>query len=756
MNKLNINEISDNQLEAFSSHINTLINSVKNNNDFYTSRAIIDKVILQDEDVDLSDRNSVVYQRINNDNLIERVVEEEDIDEFSTLKDPILYRIYRTWVNNIKNACFPTSGDYVNIDRNFSSQFYKMGLKKFLPEVNQAWINIIKTENQRFNFKKKYSAAIAELVAYGNTGIVHYYDPSENIVNIKTPGIGRFSIYPMTDNWRESNLILEYDINYSDLLNRADLNPELIEAIKPVLNYNDLGDNQFTGSTSRLTDVTTQAPYGQVRCYDLFLPSVYLEDNQDRKNPITAKGVYITAIQAPETIEGTDLEAFGFKDNLVILAAYQDANPHDHGICLAAAGTTLPGVFYHQGFIRPFLSHQLLLNQLISGTSRVVGLLCDPPLNIIRNQDYDYDNRLEIPEFEPGAMYEGFDVKALIPPEYNQVVSQYGALTQVVTNIVEQSSGLSKAQMSGVTSSRTSASEIKEVVSSGQLNIVDASNQFDEEVLQPSVSNRIILTQQFLREQIQEIEDPAMREAMLLENPLFERLLNYSGIEEMYEQFYEENQNELDKNSEILDTIEGLFGEIKQLQEFAASPPKDFVPPDVTINPETLEQTPNAAEIEQLKMQHEQNEKAQRDQALNDVKLKQKEIERKKKEINGNVQEIPEPSLGLYYDLLAYPIKESDVQITGSKTTLSKEYARQNLKEFVGFLQAAPEILAEYDMSSVVEYFARTLSIPLSKLKKDEAEKRRDEAAKQQQAEFEQQLQLKYAQTPGAQPPKFR
>ena len=61
MNKLNINEISDNQLEAFSSHINTLINSVKNNNDFYTSRAVIDKVILQDEDVDLSDRNSVVY-----------------------------------------------------------------------------------------------------------------------------------------------------------------------------------------------------------------------------------------------------------------------------------------------------------------------------------------------------------------------------------------------------------------------------------------------------------------------------------------------------------------------------------------------------------------------------------------------------------------------------------------------------------------------------------------------------------------------
>ena len=106
--------------------------------------------------------------------------------------------------------------------------------------------------------------------------------------------------------------------------------------------------------------------------------------------------------------------------------------------------------------------------------------------------------------------------------------------------------------------------------------------------------------------------------------------------------------------------------------------------------------------------------------------------------------------------MLAYPIKESDVQVTGSKTTLSKEYARQNLKEFVGFLQAAPEILAEYDMSSVVEYFARTLSIPLSKLKKDEAEKRKDEAAKQQQAEFEQQLQLKYAQTSGAQPPKFR
>ena len=118
-----------------------------------------------------------------------------------------------------------------------------MGLKKFLPEVNQAWINIIKTENQRFNFKKKYSAAIAELVAYGNTGIIHYFDPVDNIVNIKTPGIGRFSIYPMTDNWRESNLILEYDVNYSDLLNRADLNQDLIEAIKPILTYRDLGDN---------------------------------------------------------------------------------------------------------------------------------------------------------------------------------------------------------------------------------------------------------------------------------------------------------------------------------------------------------------------------------------------------------------------------------------------------------------------------------------------------------------------------------
>ena len=746
--KFKIEDISDAHKDLLVEQLEVLIKNVQDNDEFDLKREAVDRVILQDTYHDYYNLPATsTNHSVNNERLAES--SEEEADEFSSLHDPILYRLSRSWVNNIKNACFPINGEWTDIKRKHCKFLKDLGLKEFIPDANQAWVNIIKTENEKFLFKKKYSASISELVNYGNTGVVHYYDPDEHYVNIATPGLSRLSVYPITDRWREANLVYEYDRNYSELTGRTDLNQDIIRAIKPQTSLIDLSNRDDQRGSTRQKEVEQRTPpYGKVRLYDIFVPSLYLEDLEDESDPIIGEGLYLTVLHNPQFKNGRRAQEFGYSRNTLILKASKNVSRLEHGILLAAAGTTMPGVFYHQGFIAPFLSHQMLLNQLISSVSRVVALLADPALSLLRQDGYDFDEVDRPQELIPGAEYEGWDVKAIIPPEYFQVLNQYSALQGLVGDKVETGSGMSKQQLAGTESGRRSASEVREAISSGQLNVFDATDQYDSEILQQSLINRIGLTQKILRDQIEsEVEAQSspdedndyLYEEALEDNELFLRLLEFSGIEDLYEEFYQKRTKELMDNDDIINQIEQLVKQITSLQELAQSEIPPPVASPVTIDPQTGIETPTQLEQDQAEEAYYQQEEARRQEAINQIQALQDQIESAKLKIK-DIKEIPEPSYKIYYEILSHPIRDSDVQVTGSKTSMAKDFARQNMKEFTAYLEAVPGAMSDYDMADMTKQYARDLGLNITFIKKDEAEKRREEEELARKAQLNEQF----------------
>ena len=89
----------------------------------------------------------------------------------------------------MSNLCFPSNGDWLKIDRSFSEFFYETGIEGFLPFINDAWVDIIKTENQRFGLKGKYKVAMAEMISYGNTVLGHSYNPKLHFLEPFAPSI---------------------------------------------------------------------------------------------------------------------------------------------------------------------------------------------------------------------------------------------------------------------------------------------------------------------------------------------------------------------------------------------------------------------------------------------------------------------------------------------------------------------------------------------------------------------------------------
>jgi hypothetical protein len=130
-------------------------------------------------------------------------------------------------------------------------------------------------------------------------------------------------------------------------------------------------------------------------------------------------------------------------------------------------------------------------------------------------------------------------------------------------------------------------------------------------------------------------------------------------------------------------------------------------------------------------------------------------IEKKQLEVK-DLPDIPEPSLKLYYEVLSYPIKSSDIVATGAQTTMAKDFTRQFLKEWTGFIGAlGPEGQSELDPVKLIEAFTRTTNFMLGDVTRDPEDKERMKAAAQAEAARLQQLQEMAASNPGSQIPKI-
>jgi len=743
-------------------HIKFLLNRSFNSDDLDTQREAVDRAIKQEFD----DGYVFGHNRITDNQQLNRFQAEsqeylDGQDEFSSLYIPLLLSLYRAWMMHTKNAIFPANGDWVDIKRKNSRFFNKYGIAEFLPNANEAWVNILKTENQRFGFKEKYTSSLAENITYGNTGLLHFYDEDNHYVDVKVPGIKDVSIFPETDRWEESNIVIRYDVNYADLKRRGDFNQEFVSVIKPSMKGGTAFDGERMGSSRRQEEESNHTPYGKVRLYDIYIPSVYLDNPDSEGEAIQGDSLYITVAKDANVVDNFSDLGINNGDTTFILKVSQGVDKVSHGIRLAKAGPTLPGVFYHQGFLIPFLPHQVLLNQMVSGASRTTAMIVDPPLQLIRDPSADFE-QTPPDEFAPGAQYEGYNVSALIPPEYYQVINQFQAFSEYIQGVVEKGSGLSRQQMGVFNDGKRSAAEVREVNSAGQMGVADVSSYFDEQVLQPSITNRIQRTQRILKEQIEEVVGPYdpelldidFYEEVLEENELFVRLLEFSGLEEAYEEFYQRKLHEAIDNKRVKQELEGMLQQIQSLQEFAASEIPPFIAPPSGIDPQTGMLAISDAEIDQMEAAHVQQEEMARDNAIKQAQSLQLEVEMKTLQLK-DITPVPEPSLFTLYQILTAPISESDVIITGSKTSLSKDLMRANLANYYEFLgKLPPEVVRTVDLEQIHKGVVKASDLGLTDIRKDEATIRKEEEQVQKQAQLEQQLRLKMAENPGSQVPK--
>lgn len=769
MEAIDFNSLDEEQFKAVEDFVLMIKDRAFTREEFDYRRYQMDLALKQQYlDKGLYDRSYVTYNL--GDDQIQQLVGEEafaesndyEADSNSDLYLPLLLKFYRALHVNMANLCFPANGDWLNVTRSFSQYFYETGIEGFLPFVNDAWVDIIKTENQRFNTQEKYLSALGEVISYGNTVLGHSYNPDLHYIEPYTPGIGASAIYPISDDWRKSNLILYYDVNYNDLLSRTDLDQEVIQNIEPEAHGSDSQTLASYGSTSMKEHKESNIPFGKVRLYDLFIPSMHYKKGEEN---YVAKNVFLTCAINPNIKADSELP----NDNVFILKARQNVSPVDHGLLFAAYTINLPGVFYQQGPLQPFLPHQYTANQFFSEASRQCNFVTGSPKSITSTNGGIIDPvETPIPDFESDAVYENMKVDLLMNPgEIAQSLSVFLNYMNFFEKHVEEGVGISKAQVGSMHQGRKTATEIKESYSGSQLNVVAAAANYDRSLLRPSIVTRITRTQKILEDQVENavqgesqmdnpagVDGDAIYEQVLSTNELFNRLLNYSGIEELYRNFYKKTMNDYLDDQHIFQEVQMMAQQIQAMIAFADSPIPPPPPVPQTEDPEG-NVIPTAMEIQQLQQGFIQEQQMQREKARQDAKMLELDMRRKELMFK-DTKEPPAPSKKLFYQMFIAPIQDSDVVVTGSMTTVSKELARENLVMMLSNMQAFPEsVLQTVDFDGILQLLARANDIPLRSLMKSESQILREQEKAEQQAIMEQQLQMQAAQVPGAQPPQF-
>lgn len=732
-------ELSPDQKKKLQDYIRNIVDNALPRQAFDIQRDAIDRALKQQyEDSEPAAPLIPLNSSINN---VEQYVQ-TDTDQFSNLFSPTLLRIYRTLVSNVKNLCFPANGDWVTIDRKYSTTLSQLGLEKFIGSVNEAWVNILKTENQRFGFKSKYATNICELIAYGNTFLTHVYDVDNHYVNVIQPGVRNFGLYPISNNWRESNLVYYYDINYTSALLREDLDQELLAAVRPSEDMTSSETTARMGSNRKITYEETNIPFGKLRFHDIFLPSVYIPGINDEDDLILSN-VYVTAIIDPVLKSGETSRVNDGDLSMFILKIRQDVNPWEHGIVCGSYSDNMPSTFYNQGPLIPYIFHQAIINQLFRGTSRLAAFAADPSMNQIRQDGMLDPDWTENDTLEYGKIYPpGYKLEPIIALESLAAgIATANSTAENLESKIESGVGLSKAQMGIYNTGRKSATEIKEATSGGQLQITDVAGAVDE-LLRGSVTNRMQLEMQMLTDQVKAtisvLDTPDALELALRSNPLFLRLLSYSGLEHVYEDFYRQTQKQILEDKKIALQIQGLQAQADSLIAFANT--EQQLPPDI--------------DVAQAQMLYQQSIAA-RQQALQQAEQLALQIQQLELMFKGVIPP-PEPSYSLYYQLLTAPFSDSDITVIGSMSTMSKQIAFENMQMFMQSLaNFPPEVIAQLDFTGIMQVLARSNDIPLNSLLKSSADVEREAQAAQAQAAQQQQMMMQASQVPGAQPPQF-
>jgi hypothetical protein len=708
-------------------------------------------------------------------------------DEFSRLYTPILLEISRAVNRLVGNICFPLNGASVGINRTYSKFCEDNGIDEFLSTLNKCQQKIIERENANFKFKEIYKAVLQEGLQHSFWALGHEYDNINHVVDVFAPGVETVGVYPQYADWRKTNRVFVSDRNYSELFARSDLNREIIESIKPQDIDNDTTIKSLRKKSKALVNSSHTMPFGQVRLFNIFCPSVYLPSKEDG-TPVIIKGLFVLGVINPLFRENLEKNEEFRDKKVLILKSKFDVEREHHGLLLGTPITSNPNEFYNDGLFYPWLDHQVSANSFNAANTRLASYMSQGPVNV-ENTGRAVALESTTLEAEQGwKPYQRLDGKKVTPvfgAEFANVINVGNSTIQTLSNQIRAGIGVGANISASLNTGRNVKDEVASVFRTGDLTIADYALAFIDAIQVPSIYTRIKMQAEILLEQVSTalsqvrkmvelesleqgtegliLDDNSILESVLEQNPLFQRLVNYSGIRKEYKVFAKKRQREIIENEKIMLDILNQEEEVKQKILFINSPiqPLPPLPPNQIRNElgEVIDQ-PIPMELEaQRQQEYFQMEMQRRKQAETEVKYQIKDIELKTLMIKDDLIPVQPISNVLLLQLLTEPIAESDIEINGAKEALLKTIKDEDLERFVGLLQILaplnPELLKRYDPSKLMSFATRgNPDFIASQVEKDPENILREEEAERQRFKVGQELQMMMAQNPGSQTPE--
>jgi hypothetical protein len=711
--------------------------------------------------------------------------QDNQLDEFSKLYVPVLLEISRAINRLVGNICFPLNGDVVGIDRTYSKFCEENGIGEFLPTLNKCIQKILERENANFNFKDVYKSVLHEGLQHSFWALGHEYDTINHVVDVFAPGVQSVGVFPTCADWRKTNRVFVSDRNYSELFGREDLDRNIIEKIKPQTAVNQTSTDFYKQKTSPNSGSMADVPFGQVRLLSIFCPSVYLEGKAGGE-PVVIKGLHVLAVENPMFKDNQGREQEGIKDKKVLILKSQiDVERDYHGLLLGTPLVSAPNEFYNEGLFYPWLDHQISANAINASNVRLSSYMSQGPLNAEVTRGGNLDSIEDDLEggWRANQVLRGVRLTPVFGAEFTNCINVGNATIQNITSQIRGGIGVGQNINASLNTGRNGKEEVASVFRTGDLAVADYAISFIEKIQVPSFYTRLkvqgeILTSQvlstlqetkglLLAEDLEQntnvqLDDNVIIETILDNNPLFQRLINYSGIKKEYALFYKKRKRDIIENEKIAIDILYAKQEVEQKMMFSQSPiaPLPPMPANIMRNElgqEIKQEVPREVEA-QRQMEYFQQEQAKRQQAAKEVQYQIKDIELKELTLQP-LSDIPPVSNLLLLQLIVEPIEESDIQMNGAKEALLKAIKDEDLGRFVQLLQVMtqidPSVLKKYDASKLISFATRgNPDFVASLIEKDPEKILREEEADNQRAKIGTEMQMMMARNPGSQTPQ--
>ena len=688
-------------------------------------------------------------------------------DEFSGLTTPILLKAHRTLFEIITNICFPLDDDAVGISRSNDLFFEESGLSDFLPAVNACLQNMLQTEDQQLGFLQEYESILQEGLAHGFWAVDHEFDPLHSTVRPFNPNTRQVAIYPQRSDWKRSNIVRYFDVEYTALLGNKEFNQELVEALKP---NTDLYDNYTNNRRSTDYDPTTtnrDVPLNKVRVYKIICPSLTVVHEDVLYH---APGVVVYGLIKPEFLKNVETEQKSF----YILSIKKDLTRLETGIHLQHVVPPNGDEFYNEGLFYPFLHHQRVANGLFAAVTRMIAMTSQSPVVKETNvfgaiYDEEETDNEGITPFKTmrGKCYPYFD---------SSLIATAPSIFQAIATLeqqVLQGIGVNPTMQGVANAGRRTAAEMLRVSASGDVKPMRIASRFIKGILIPSryarLNEKIAMLKAEIEGLIEEVnklnadlEAPQLSEQEILElilgkSEIFRQMLALTGLDVEYERFYRKRQRQLLDNQEIINRQTALAEQVKSLTELSVSEIPPFDPSQVSPQTVTNEQgipmgvvPPTPEVIKQFEMQYAQAEMQKREQAKQEAERLKLDIQSMTLSIE-SINEIPEASNSLYYQILTAPLAEGDLRFAGAFAVFNKLAENGTLDSLVKFMSVLPpDEINKIDFEKFLTLIMRGENIRPTEILKDMDRLEREKDAQRSQAEYERQKTAIILQNPGS------